>query len=106
MGIYSSARWKKLRLKCFVRDHWICQRSGVACIGGKNAPDSAVANHIIPHKGDPKLFWDLDNLETVTKEVHDSLIRKEELNGYRVGTDRNGLPVDPGHPWNRGGGEG
>lgn len=82
---------------------YICQRSGIVCIGPAGAPDSPVVNHKVPHKGDRELFFDLDNLETVCKEIHDSLIRKEELNGHTVGSDRNGRPLDPAHPWNRGG---
>lgn len=75
---YSTAQWKALRLKVFVRDCYICQRSGVICAGKHPAPDSPVANHKKPHRGNPALFWDEDNIETVTKEVHDSLIQSEE----------------------------
>jgi hypothetical protein len=41
-----------------------------------------VANHKIPHRGDPVLFWDINNIETVTKAVHDSLIQSEERKQY------------------------
>lgn len=62
----------------FVRDGFLCQRSGVMCIGVEPEPNSPVANHRRPHRGDPALFWDIDNIETVSKAVHDREIQKEE----------------------------
>lgn len=75
---YNTERWRKLRMQVFVRDHFVCQRSGAVCVGRYPAPNSPVANHKVPHRGDPALFWDPNNIETVTKEVHDSLIQSEE----------------------------
>jgi len=75
---YKSERWQELRRQVFARDLYTCQRSGELCIGKHPAPNSPVANHKIPHHGDPELFWDIDNIETVTKAVHDSLIQSEE----------------------------
>jgi len=75
---YQSREWLKLRRQCFERDLYVCQRSGVLCTGKGNEPTTAVANHKIPHHGDAALFFSLDNLETVTKEVHDQLIQREE----------------------------
>ncbi len=51
---------------------------GPVKLGKGNAPDSPVVNHIKPHRGDERLFWDMANLETVTKAVHDSEIQSEE----------------------------
>ena len=75
---YKTARWEKLRQAAFLRDRWTCQRSGELCLGRGQEPNAPVANHKIPHRGDPALFWSLDNIETVTKRVHDSLIKVEE----------------------------
>lgn len=77
-GWYKTARWQKLARAVFERDHYICQRSGVVCTGKAPAPNSPVANHKTPHRGDPKLFWDPANIETVCKRVHDSEIQREE----------------------------
>ena len=77
-GWYKTARWEKLRRAAFLRDRWICQRSGELCLGSGQEPNAPVANHKIPHRGDPALFWSLDNIETVAKRVHDSLIKAEE----------------------------
>ena len=77
-GWYKTARWESLRQAAFLRDRWTCQRSGELCIGKGQEPNAPVANHTIPHRGDPALFWSLDNIETVSKRVHDSLIKAEE----------------------------
>jgi 5-methylcytosine-specific restriction enzyme A len=75
---YKTARWQKLRREVLTRDGMICQRSGVLCLGTGSDPSAPVVNHIRPHKGDPALFWNIDNLETVQKQVHDSDIQREE----------------------------
>lgn len=75
---YKTARWEKLRQQAFVRDLYTCQRSGVLCIGKHPAPNSPVANHKRRHNGDPALFWDINNIETVSKEVHDTIVQAEE----------------------------
>ncbi len=75
---YKLARWQRLRLKVFIRDGYVCQRSGVLCIGKHPAEDSPVANHKTPHRGSEALFWDEDNIETVSKAVHDSEVQQEE----------------------------
>lgn len=80
-GWYKSKRWQDLRLEAFQRDLWRCQRTGQLCVAKHPAPDSPVANHKVPHKGDPALFWDLNNIETVSKAVHDSDIQSEERRG-------------------------
>ncbi|WP_028746351.1 endonuclease [Rhizobium mesoamericanum] len=75
---YNTSRWERLRRQAFERDMYICQRSGEICAGTGNDPNSPVANHVTPHHGDASLFWDLNNIETVTKRIHDSLIQSEE----------------------------
>lgn len=75
---YKSKRWESLRQQVFVRDLYTCQRTGELCIGKHPAANSPVANHKVPHRGDPELFWDISNIETVTKAVHDGVIQSEE----------------------------
>jgi hypothetical protein len=77
-GWYATKTWRDLRMQVFVRDSFTCRRTGVLCIGRHPADNSPVANHKRPHRGDPALFWDVDNIETVTKAVHDGLIQREE----------------------------
>lgn len=83
---YHSARWHRLRLEVFARDQWTCQRSGELVVGKAPAPNSPVAHHRVAHRGDARLFWDANNIETVSKAVHDEVIQAEER-----AAERNGL---------------
>ncbi|WP_105370609.1 HNH endonuclease [Neorhizobium huautlense] len=75
---YGIQRWKDLRVEVWKRDDWICQKTGVLCIGAYPAGNSPVADHIKPHNGNPDLFWDMSNIQTVSKEYHDSQKQREE----------------------------
>lgn len=70
---YSTERWKKLRQVVLLRDGYKCQRTGALLTGKHPAPDSPVVDHKRPHRGDPELFWNIDNLQTVSKAYHDSI---------------------------------
>lgn len=98
---YKTARWQALARACYLRDNYTCRRTGELLIGKAPAPNSPVANHIEPHHGDPVLFWDPDNIETVSKRVHDGQVQRQEKSGVIIGSDADGRPVDPQHPWNR-----
>ncbi len=85
--LYNDRRWtgtKKrgytdgLRMQTFIRDNFICQHTGELCSGKHPAPNSPVCNHIKRHEGNEELFFDPDNLETVTRAVHDGLIQSME----------------------------
>jgi 5-methylcytosine-specific restriction protein A len=75
---YHSQRWKALRIEVLRRDHWTCQQTGVICTGKHPEPNSPVIDHKHPHRGDERLFWDINNLQTVTKAYHDSEKQKQE----------------------------
>jgi 5-methylcytosine-specific restriction endonuclease McrA len=75
---YKLKRWSDLKLQVHIRDRFVCQRTGVLCTGREPEPNSPVANHKVPHRGDPTLFWDPDNIETVSKAYHDSVIQRHE----------------------------
>jgi 5-methylcytosine-specific restriction endonuclease McrA len=78
---YGTARWKKLRKAVWVRDLFVCQKTGVICTGTYPAANSPTADHIVPHRGDPELFWDMNNLQTVSKGYHDSEKQRQERYG-------------------------
>lgn len=78
---YSLKRWQDLRKEIFKRDGWVCQATGIACLGEHPAPDSPVCDHKIPHRGRPRLFWDPANLQTVCKEWHDREKQRLEAMG-------------------------
>lgn len=63
-----------------------------------------VVDHIEPHRGDTRLFFDDRNLQTLTAACHNSW--KASLEGRRgsapnplVGCDADGNPLNPEHPW-------
>lgn len=72
--LYSTKRWQDLRLKVFLRDLFICRMCGR--IEGNSA--LLVCDHIRPHRGDQRLFWDEANLQTLCKSCHDDVKRNEE----------------------------
>lgn len=75
---YYTARWKKLRSMVLVRDAYTCQKTGIICSGQYPAGNSPVADHIRQHHGDEALFWDISNIQTVSKAYHDSVKQSEE----------------------------
>lgn len=75
---YKSARWQRLRQEVLHRDLYTCQHTGVILSGRANAPDSPVVHHKVPHKGDEQMFWDINNLESVSKAWHDSEAQAQE----------------------------
>jgi 5-methylcytosine-specific restriction protein A len=77
-GWYKTARWQKLKQRVHVRDLYICQATGVMCKGRHPADDSPVADHIEEHEGDPDLFWDENNIRTVSKAYHDGERQREQ----------------------------
>jgi hypothetical protein len=77
----TTPRWKALRLQILARDRWICQATGVVCVDGKHERNAAVVDHIMPHRGDPRMFWDPRNLQTLAKWYHDSVKQSLEKRG-------------------------
>lgn len=78
---YYTRRWKELRKEVWLRDEFRCQQTGILLVGKYPAGNSPVADHIKPHRGDPELFWDMANVQTVSKEYHD----REKQRGERDG---------------------
>lgn len=78
----NTARWQRLRRKILKRDGYVCQVTGVALIGKYPASNSPVVDHQIPHRGDPDLFWDEDNLQSVSKQYHDRIKQRIEKRGH------------------------
>jgi len=75
---YRTARWQDLRLRVFLRDGYVCQKTGVLLGGRGHDGDAQVAHHKGPHRGDAALFWDEANVETVSKAWHDGEGQRQE----------------------------
>jgi 5-methylcytosine-specific restriction protein A len=78
--LYNSSKWRKLRL-LFLREYPLCEqckRKGVI-------KAAEVVDHVTPHKGDERLFWDESNWQALCKECHDRKTAREDGRWRRKG---------------------
>lgn len=69
-------KWQQAR-EVFLREHPLCECP--ECKAGElRVKASTVVDHIIPHKGDMKLFWDRKNWQAMSKPCHDKKTAKED----------------------------
>ncbi len=67
------SKWRKAR-EHFLKEHPLC----VQCEVAGRVVASSVVDHIIPHKGDMKLFWNRNNWQALCKPCHDSKTARED----------------------------
>ena len=61
-----------------------------------------VVHHKVRHEGNEDLFFcDLDDLASSCEECHNSDEQQIENRGYSTEVGKDGLPVDPNHPFNK-----
>ena len=71
------ARWDKARLE-HLDEYPLCidhKKRGYIEV-------ATVVDHIIPHKGDQKLFWDRDNWQSLCKPCHDRKTQLEDRGSW------------------------
>lgn len=69
---YDLKQWRSLRQEVLLRDGYTCRHCQRVCVGKSPAANSPVVDHIRPHRGDDRLFWDKGNLQTLCKSpCHD-----------------------------------
>jgi 5-methylcytosine-specific restriction protein A len=90
-----NSRWQKARLTFLARNP-LCKY----CDKAGRVEAATVVDHIIPHKGDSKLFWDVENWQQLCAPCHNSIKQSEENKGYATGFDEEGFPIDEKHPFN------
>ena len=66
-------KWKRERAR-FLAKNPLC----VECQRGDKLIAATVVDHIIPHKGDQKLFWDRKNWQPLCKRHHDQKTVRED----------------------------
>lgn len=93
---YKTKRWQKLRLQQ-LQKHPFCQCPHHVGMRLK----ATVCDHIKPHRGDPRLFWNRKNLQSLTKECHDRFKQSEEKGGagFDKGSNEQGEPLNKNHSW-------
>ena len=68
-------RWQRAR-KVFLAAHPLCVR----CQQNGRFVKATVVDHIVPHRGDQKLFWDQNNWQSLCKSCHDKKTLTEDIN--------------------------
>lgn len=84
-----TTRWDKAR-RTYLASHPLC----VLCKRDGRITAATVVDHIVPHKGDQQLFWDVEgNWQSLCKPHHDRDKQREERGSTQaVGDD--GWPVE------------
>jgi len=88
-----NSRWQKCRI-AYLCQHPLCSD----CDRRGLVTPATVVDHIVPHKGDPRLFWDEKNWQSLCDNCHNSYKQALE-HGVVRGADLKGLPLDPRHGW-------
>ncbi len=68
-------QWQKARAR-YLKAHPLC----VQCLKEGYAVTATVVDHIRPHRGDPVLFWDEKNWQSLCKSCHDKKTWNENNN--------------------------
>jgi 5-methylcytosine-specific restriction endonuclease McrA len=92
---YDSPRWRR-RASWQIHEHPLC----VKCLAIGMVTPSTVADHIIPHRGDARLFW-MGDLQSLCWEHHSGVKALEEKHGYDPTIGADGWPIDARHPANK-----
>lgn len=100
LALYGTAAWQRKRKLQLMAEPLcaFCAKDGLST-------PATVADHIIPHKGDAKAFWN-NALQSLCKPCHDSTKQRIERGSTITAFDAHGFPVDNAHRFNddRGGG--
>jgi len=87
---------------------FLAANGGKLCVCKRPA---TVVDHIKPHRGDMKLFWDRGNWQPLCGSCHSRKTARQD-GGFGntrdtsgavpvPGCDVHGRPIDPNHPWNK-----
>jgi 5-methylcytosine-specific restriction enzyme A len=66
------ARWRRARIAYLAR-HPLC----VPCREAGRLQPATVVDHVVPHRGDQRLFWDQSNWAPACKSCHDAKTARE-----------------------------
>ena len=93
--LYRTQRWKQKRQHQLAVEPLCryCRQQGRLSV-------ASIADHVIPHRDDPELFWG-GELQSLCKTCHDGAKQELERTGHLRGSTTQGMPLDAGHHWNR-----
>lgn len=66
-------KWRKARAS-YLKHNPLC----VHCLAESRTTSASVVDHIKPHKGDKKLFWDVSNWQSLCRYHHNVKTAKED----------------------------
>jgi 5-methylcytosine-specific restriction protein A len=97
---YTTQRWQRLR-KRKLQEHPLCQ----SCLQLGRIEPAAVVDHRVRISGGGDPFPALDQLASLCARCHNAKTNAEQMGEdyLRKGCDVFGYPLDPKHPWYRGG---
>ena len=84
-------KWQRARI-AFLKQRPLC----VFCNAMGYTTAAQVVDHILPHNGDQKLFWDRKNWQPLCKACHDGIKARIEHNNHAVAFDQEGWPIPLG----------
>ncbi len=83
-----NSKWQKAR-KTYLQSNplcFFCKENGII-------KSATVVDHIIPHKGNQKLFWDKTNWQSLCTHCHNSIKQRIENGNKPVKYGQDGYPV-------------
>lgn len=85
-ALYRTKQWQRLRMECLTAALFRCATPG--CRNEANTAD-----HIVPHKGEEKLFFEPANLQALCASCHSSEKQRDERGDGRWKRDADGWQV-------------
>ena len=81
--------WRRARAR-FLTRHPLC----ATCAADGRVTEATVVDHVVPHRGDRRMFWDVGNWQALCAPCHDRHKQRQERSGRgrRIGAD--GWPVE------------
>ena len=92
---YDLRRWRKLA-KQQLQDHPLC----CMCLQTGQVVPAVAVDHVVPHKGDPVIFW-FGAVQSLCASHHNKTKRQLEQHGYYTDIGLDGWPKDSNHPVHR-----
>ena len=90
--------WRKIRAE-FLSRNPCC----ALCLAQGRVEPATVVDHVQPWRSmeSPAAFWDRANWQPLCTSCHSGTKQSLEKTGHLRGSDVNGAPLDPRHPWFR-----
>jgi 5-methylcytosine-specific restriction enzyme A len=92
---YHLRKWES-RSDQQLHHHPLCKM----CLDAGIVTRATIADHVIPHRGNYKLFW-FGDLQSLCSPCHSSSKKQIENKGYVDDIGADGYPLDARHPFNQ-----